>query len=94
MISFTQRISIPKNVLVRDLEGESVLLNLDTERYHGLDEMGTGFWKALSGTESIQAAYDALLAEYEVEPKVLRSDLERLVGELVAQGLIVLQAAE
>ncbi|MEO6325460.1 MAG: PqqD family protein [Thermoanaerobaculia bacterium] len=94
MISFTQRIAIPENVLVRELDGESVLLNLDTERYHGLDEAGTGFWRALSETGSIQAAYDRLLAEYEVAPETLRGDLERLIGELVAQGLIALEPAE
>jgi len=35
MISFSDRVEVPKHVLVRLLEKESVLLNLETEHYHG-----------------------------------------------------------
>ena len=39
--SFSDRIEVPKNVLVRFIEKESVFLNLETECYFGLDETGT-----------------------------------------------------
>jgi hypothetical protein len=89
-ISFSQRVSVPSNVLVREIEGEAVLLNLDTERYHGLDAVGTGFWTALTDAPSIESAYERLKNEYDVEPELLRRDLERLLEELHAQGLVEL----
>jgi hypothetical protein len=93
-IRFSQRVSIPADVLIREIDGESVLLNLDTGRYHGLDEVGTSFWRALTTSASIEVAFEQLSSEYDVAPDVLRPDLLRLVEQLDAQGLIVLDAAE
>jgi hypothetical protein len=45
-------------------------------------------YKALTGSESVQAAYDSLLAEYEVEPEVLRRDLSGLIQKLLEHGLV------
>ncbi len=87
-ISFTDRVKVPDEVLISGLQGESVILNLNSERYFGLDEVGTRFLTLLSNSESIQAAYDALLEEYDVAPDVLRRDMTALLQELVNQGLV------
>jgi hypothetical protein len=86
--SFSMRVSVPANVLVQELDGESVFLNLDSGRYFGLDEVGTRFWKVLATSASVQAAYETLLAEYEVDPETLRRDLLGLADELVERGLV------
>jgi hypothetical protein len=93
-VSFNQRISVPVDVLVQELQGESVLLNLNSERYFGLDEVGTRMWTVLSKSQSIQQAYDALLAEYDVEPDVLRRDLVDLIDKLVDRGLVEIGNAQ
>lgn len=82
------RISIPEGVLVRDLDGESVVLNVHTEQYFGLDGVGTRMWAALAVSGSIDAACQSLVDEFEVDPAHLRADLEALVGELVDHGLL------
>lgn len=87
-IPFSTRISIPPDVLVSALSGESVLLNLKSEKYFGLDEVGTRMWGALASSGSIQGAYETLLAEYDVEAERLREDLSELIEKLVEQGLI------
>lgn len=76
------------NVLVRELHGESVLLHLDSESYFGLDAVGTGMWNALTSTGSIDAAFEALLLDYDVEPHRLREDLEVFVEGLARAGLV------
>lgn len=87
-IAFTSRVTVPEEVLVRELDGESVLLNLNNESYYGLDEVGTRMWALLTSTPTIDAAYDALLAEYEVTPEQLRSDMAALLVQLADNGLI------
>ena len=82
------RIEIPEGVLVRELQGESVLLNLDSESYFGLDEVGTRMWNALATTPTTDAACEALLAEYDVAPERLRLDLDGFIAELVTAGLV------
>lgn len=73
---------------MRQIEGESVLLNLQSEQYFGLDEVGTRMWVALTSANSMQEAYEALLAEYDVDAEKLRQDLQGLVEKLVEKGLI------
>ena len=87
-ISFAARVSVPSDILISEVGGESVLLNLKNERYFGLDDVGTRMWKALIAVDSIQAAYEMLLAEYDVEANRLRQDLDELIGKLIEQGLV------
>lgn len=87
-ISFNARVSVPPDVLVSELAGESVILNLNSECYFGLDHMGTSMWKALTTCECIQAAYDGLRAEYDVTGEQLRHDLSDLIEKLVDQRLL------
>jgi hypothetical protein len=89
-VSFHMRVSTPAQVVTRPLDGELVLLNLDTETYFGLDEVGTRMWEVLSTTPSIEAAFGQLAAEYDVDATTLRTDLEALLGQLVDGGLVEL----
>src|SRR5207245_171102 len=88
MVSFTERATAPAHVLVRFLDRESVLLNLETEQYFGLDETGTRMWQLVTASPSIDTAYQELLAEFDVEPELLRSNLTELLGQLVESGLL------
>ena len=88
-ISFTDRVTVPDGVLISQLQEESVILNLDSERYFGLDDVGTRFLTVLTTSESIGAAYEKLAAEYDVDPQDLRNDLLALVETLVDQGLLI-----
>ena len=87
-VSFSARVSVAPDVLFRLVGEEGVLLNLNTTRYLGLNAVGTRMWSALSSASSIQAAYDELLMEYEVEPAQLRADLEEFIDQLLGQKLI------
>lgn len=90
-ISFAHRVVAAEDVLVRELECESVLLNLNNESYYGLDEVGTRMWELLTASESIELAYRTLLAEYDVDPETLRADLQDLLTEFAEQGLITIE---
>lgn len=80
---------VPDDVLISILQGESVILNLDSERYFGLDDVGTRFLSVLTTSDSIEAAYNTLVTEYNVDGAVLRNDLLALVENLVNQGLLI-----
>ncbi|HJT66861.1 MAG TPA: PqqD family protein [Pyrinomonadaceae bacterium] len=91
-ISFADRVKVPEGVLISQLQDESVILNLDSERYFGLDNVGTRILTVLTNSDSIQAAYDSLLAEYDVDHTVLRQDLLALIENLLQQGLVQVSA--
>ena len=86
--SFNDRVKLPDDVLVSGLQAESVLLNLDNERYYGLNDIGTRMLTLLTSSDSIGAAYKSLLDEYDVEAEVLRHDLISTIEELPKHGLV------
>jgi hypothetical protein len=88
-ISFSDRVAVPDGVLISHLQEESVILNLESERYFGLDDVGTRFLTVLTSSESLEAAHQQLTAEYDVDPAVLRQDLLALVEKLIDQGLLI-----
>lgn len=94
MVSFADRVELPSHVLVRFLDKESVLLNLETERYFGLDEIGTRMWQVVTAAPSIDAAYQELQSEFDVESELLRLHLTELLGRLVENGLLQIQPAD
>jgi hypothetical protein len=86
------RATVPEAVITRELDGETILLNLDTGIYFGLDRVGTDVWRAIVAAGTLDDALTRVQSEYNVEPGVLRTDFLRLVDELLAKGL--LQRAE
>ena len=91
MLSFSDHVEVPKHVLVRFLGKEIVLLNLESECYYGLDEMGTRMWQVVTAAPSVENAYEALLSEYDVTPELLRENLSEIFGRLVDLGLLRVQ---
>jgi hypothetical protein len=87
------RITTPDGVLIREIGGESVLLNLNSESYFGLDEVGTRMWAVLTVAPSIEAAYEVLLDEFEVEAEELRADLSTFIRTLEEAGLVAVRDA-
>lgn len=83
------KVSIPDDVVFRDLAGEAVILNLASSTYFGLNEVGTRMWNLLAEHGSTEPVLATLLEEYEVEEAPLRQDLEALLRTLSEKGLIV-----
>ena len=90
-ISFSDRVTVPNEILISNLQDESVILNLNSERYFGLDNVGTRMLSVLSNSDSIEAAYESLAQEYDVDRQVLRDDLIVLVENLLQQGLVTIE---
>lgn len=87
-ISSSAKITIPDGVLIQELQGESVLLNINTENYYGLDEVGTRMWAVLSDAPTIGQAIELLLEEYEVDRTTLEKDITDLLTQLLDRKLV------
>lgn len=76
------------DVIFRDLEGESILLDLKTGLYFGLNPVGTRIWHLLEEGKPPARILEALLAEYKVSPEQCQRDLRQLLGLLKEKGLV------
>ena len=91
--SFSACVRVAPDVMFRLVGDEGVIVNLNTERYLGLNAVGTRMWTVLGSVGSIEAAYEQLLQEYDVEPARLRADLDEFVDRLLGQQLIETDAS-
>jgi hypothetical protein len=76
-----------KDAVFRDLDGEAVILHLDSGTYFGLNAVGTRIWQLLERDGRLTAVLDDLRAEYDAAPDVLERDLLDVVARLVEARL-------
>lgn len=88
------RVTISADTLFEETGGEGVLLNLDTERYYVLDDVGVRMWQVLVERGEVIGAVEQLQAEYDVDRDTLFQDVVRLIAELEEAGLLVVERAE
>ena len=89
--SLETSVRVPENVVFRELDGEAVLLNLDTGTYFGLDSTGSRIWQLIVEHASLRLVWQAMQQEFEAPADVLEADLLELVDELTAKGLLAPQ---
>jgi hypothetical protein len=70
------------------LDGEAVLLDLESGEYFGLNDVGTRFWELASKGSSYGEARDALLGEFDVDRPTLEADLDQLIATLIQRKLV------
>lgn len=87
------RVTIPSDVLVRVINGESFLLNVQTECYFGMNSVGARMFELLGESPSVGDAFGRIQREYDVNPETLQADFDRLIAELLDHGLLELQVA-
>lgn len=73
--------------LVADAAGEVVILHRDKGTYYGLNEVGRRLWGLIQERASLGALVTAIAGEYAVDREVAARDVERLMLELIAEGL-------
>jgi len=79
---------IPDEVIFRELDGEAVILNLDTGIYFGLDAVGTRIWRLIEERKPLRRVLETLAGEYDAPTDRLQHDLLEFVEHLSGKGLI------
>lgn len=82
------KIFIPEYVLIQNLNDESVLLNINTETYFGLDDIASQMWEALKTSDSTESALEKLLQIYDVPKDTLSQDLLEFINKLSEHELL------
>ena len=92
-IADSSRVTPSADAVVREVNGEAVLLHLTTSQYHVLDPISTEMWRALLDATSFAIAVDVIHGEFDVDREQLRADLELFVEQLVERGLVRVDGA-
>lgn len=84
----SQRVRVPEHVVYRDFGDETVILNLESGTYHGLNQTAATMLGALGESDSVSTAIDRLTAEFGQDREVIERDVLRLCRALSDRSLI------
>lgn len=82
------RVHVPKHVVYRDFADETVILNLETGMYHGLNPTAAKMLESLDGGVPVGEAVDSLAAEFGQPRERVEQDVLALCEALGDRGLI------
>lgn len=80
--------AISEDVVSKTLDGEEVLLNLESGSYFGLNEIGTLIWKGLQTNSSSDSIIADLVEKFEVTAEQAQADYFAFVAQLQEKKLI------
>lgn len=92
-MNLTDKVTIPAQVMARQVGEETVILDLASGTYFGLDAVGARIWQLLTEGRSSAEVCDTMLAEFEVSRDEFERDLFDLLSTLADKGLIQYSAS-
>jgi coenzyme PQQ synthesis protein D (PqqD) len=84
---------IPQHVVFRGFATETVVLNLETGKYHGLNPTGGRMLEVLEKTPNVAEAATKLAAQFGVPLDEIRRDLLTFCEDLAERGLLELDGS-
>lgn len=93
-INLDTPISIPESIYTQEVGEETILLDTKGGKYFGLNPIGTRMWQLLRQHGALRPVYETMLAEYEVAPERLESDILALATKMAEKGLLNLRLGE
>ena len=87
-MNLSDKITIPAQVMARQVGEETVILDLTSGTYFGLDPVGARIWQLMVEGKTLAEVCEAMLAEYEVTAEKIELDVLALTQELSAKQLI------
>lgn len=90
MQTIQRSLRVNQAVVSAELDNETVLLNVETGIYFGLDEVGSQIWTLLLAGQEQQAIVAHLLDVYDAEPSVVQTDVAEFIESLTAKGILCL----
>ncbi|MBA2277741.1 MAG: PqqD family protein [Chloroflexia bacterium] len=81
-------VRVPSHIHFRPVHDEVVLLDTRTGSYRGLNPSATVIWLSLADGADERTAVSAVLDRFDVSSEQAQADLDILVQQLVADGLL------
>ena len=83
----------PEHVVFRTFVAETVVLNLNSGKYHGVNPTGGRMLEVLNEVGSVEKAAEVLAGEYEQPLEQIQDDLCAFCADLEQRDLIILADA-
>jgi len=76
------------DVFANEIDGEAVMMNIQTGKYYGLDEVGSRIWELMEHKIQVKKIIEQLQKEYDVSEEQCKTDVINLLNDLKSNQLI------
>jgi hypothetical protein len=80
---------IPNTILLQKIDGESILLDSNSNQFFALNPIGEQIWELLTQSKEPAAILEALQQLYDAPQEVLKNDISTFLNVLVDRGLLI-----
>ncbi len=87
-MNLPEKVIIPTLVMARRVGDETVILDLASGTYFGLDPVGARIWQLMADGLTLGQVCDAIFAQYDSTPEKIQHDVLALARTLAEKGLI------
>jgi hypothetical protein len=81
-------VSQAAGLVASDLDEKKVMMNIESGKYFGLDNVGSRIWELIEKPHPVHELILELLKEYDVEENTCRQDVLAFLNKLYDQELI------
>ena len=79
--------------LARRISNETVMMNLESGDYIGINQTGSEIWEKLETPVSVQSLIDQILQQYEVPEEQCKTETISYLQQMLAQEMLTVHTA-
>ena len=87
-MNLSDKVTIPAQVMAREVGDETVILDLASGTYYGLDPVGARIWQLMAEGLTLEQVCEAMLIDYEVTREDIERDVLALGQRLLDKHLV------
>ena len=87
MLTLSSTVVVTPDQASADMAGETVMLNLTSGEYYGLNATGAFVWRAIQQPQVVRSVRDAMLRKYDISVEQCECDLMAVLDAMVKAGL-------
>lgn len=88
MLTSNSTIVRSESIMFSDLDGQTIMLNIETGEYYDIDPVGSDIWNRIEQPKSVADICQDLLQVYSVSLEKCQEDMLPFLSELVDLGAI------
>ena len=77
-------------LLAAAVHDETVMMDIESGRYYGLDDIGSAIWQRLEAPRRFGTLIDSLVADYDADRAVIAEDVRKLLSIMAEHKVVVL----
>lgn len=80
-------------IISGDVDGETVMMSIESGQYHSLNLTGNRIWELLESPCTVGKIIETLKDEFDAKPEVITEEVCRFLGQLLERDVIQIDAS-